>query len=401
MNEEICEHGRCTGCEACVQACPVQCISMTEENDGFFYPRIDINKCIHCNKCRKICPVNTVVKKNNESSFFMGWHKDEEILRQSSSGGAFTAIAKIVLDKGGVVFGAYFDENDFTVKHIDIESEDDLYKLRLSKYYQSRINSCYVRAKEYLESGRLVLFSGTACQIAGLYNFIGKKYNNLITVDVLCHGATSKKVVEEYIRSKEKKYKKKVRTFRFRLKPNDSDWQRGGGTRMRIDFLDGTHKVENKDTDTFFVGFNDYLFLRNSCYNCQYTGTKRIADITLADFWGVDLNDISEHQRRYGVSLILVNSEKGKKIVSLLHEDMEIHSADKERAVSGNLALRRPGRRNKKRELFFKNLGIKDFDELVKKYESYKYFQYIRKKIIVSVIGDSNYEKLKKKLGRG
>lgn len=228
MISENCKYELCTGCGSCLQSCPMHCISMQEFKDGFLYPIIDSERCIHCNKCRSVCPINKEKSVNDEAEFFMGWHKDINVLTKSSSGGAFTAIASLVLEQGGIVYGAYFEEDTFSVKHISIENINDLDKLRLSKYYQSQIEEVYIEIKAILQTGREVLFSGTACQIAGLYSYLGGDYRNLITVDVLCHGVTNKKVVNAYIRSKEKRYKKTVKTFRFRLKPNDSDWLRRG-----------------------------------------------------------------------------------------------------------------------------------------------------------------------------
>ena len=164
-----------------------------------------------------------------KSRFFMGWHKDEKILLNSSSGGAFTAIADLILEQGGIVFGAWFDDINHTVQHIGIEKSNELWKLRLSKYFQGRIYDCYTLAESELKTGRQVLFTGTGCQIAGLYKYLGKEYGNLLTVDILCHGITSKKIIDAYIKSKEKRYKRKIKTFRFRLKPSDSDWMQGGG----------------------------------------------------------------------------------------------------------------------------------------------------------------------------
>lgn len=224
---EICPKDECTGCEACATACPTQCISMMAECDGFYYPEIDPSKCIECHKCVKTCPNNYELKKG-VSDFYMGWHRDKDVLLNSSSGGAFTAISQYVLRKNGIVYGAYFDEDTQRVEHISVEKEEQLYKLRLSKYFQSRINECYKNVEIELKKNRLVLFTGTACQIAGLYKFLNREYDNLITADVLCHGVTSKKVVDKYIDSKEKRYRKKIKRIRFRLKPSDSDWMQGG-----------------------------------------------------------------------------------------------------------------------------------------------------------------------------
>ena len=227
---KICKIAECTGCEACVSICPVQCISMQVNTDGFYYPFIDELKCIKCKRCVNTCPNNSELKRGN-AEFFMGWHKSREVLLSSSSGGAFTGIAEVVLANNGVVFGAFFDEDKRLVEHIAVEDKYELYKLKLSKYFQSRINDSYINAEKYLKEGRQVLFSGTGCQIAGLYKYLNKQYDNLITVDVLCHGITSKKVVDSYIKSKENKYKKEIKSFRFRIKPNDGDWMKGGGQR--------------------------------------------------------------------------------------------------------------------------------------------------------------------------
>lgn len=391
---KICNLNECTACEACVQSCPVACITMKENKDGFLYPNIDENKCISCLKCAKVCHNNQKLAKN-KSIFYMGWHKDIEILKKSSSGGAFTAIADFVLEQGGVVFGAAFDKETRSVKHVAVENGKNLDEIRLSKYYQGTIDDCYVKTKEILKN-RWVLFSGTACQIAGLYTFLGKDYVNLITVDVLCHGVASHKVVDEYIKCKEKKYKKKIVDFKFRLKPNDSDWMNGGGTKIKLYFDNGTSSVVNNETDTYFVGFNSYLFLRNSCYNCKYIGTERIADFTLADYWGVPIEQITDKERKYGVSLILANSDKAKKIIHMLKRDMIIKQIDPRNAISHNQALEKPSTFNPHRISFFRKLGRRDFDKLVYMYNWKRYGKIFLKRFIKRILGDSRYNSVMK-----
>ena len=389
---KICDVKKCTGCEACAIACPTNCIKMIPNFDGFYYPQIDNSVCIGCGKCIKICPVNSEVKKGN-ASFYMGWHKSQDVRINSSSGGAFTAISDYVLDNRGVVFGAYFDDKKHTVEHICVDNKNDLWKLRLSKYFQGRINESYKNAKKMLSDGRLVLFTGTGCQIAGLLKYLNKEYENLITVDVLCHGVTSKKVVDAYIKSKEKKYKKSVKTFRFRLKPPDSDWIFGG---IRLDFTDGSRIIENKETDTFFMGFNNYLFLRESCYQCKYVGKERIADISLADYWGLDLNTISDKNRKEGVSLIIVNSDKGRNILDKTRNEMEIFPANPVKAISANQALSKPSTQNQYRNKFFCKFDYVDFDTLVHRYNRFNYLKIFARRMF----GDSYYVFLKRLLVR-
>ena len=392
---EICKIKECTGCEACASICPLHCIEMRPDQDGFYYPVIDGAKCNECGKCVRTCPNHSELKRGT-SDFYMGWHKDDEVLLNSSSGGAFTAIADLVFGREGIVFGAWFDEEKRTVEHIGVDTSGCLGRLRLSKYFQGRINDCYKMVETQLNTGRMVLFSGTGCQVAGLYKYLGRAYENLISADVLCHGITSGKVIGRCMESKEKKYGKKIKTFRFRLKPSDSDWMQGGGTRMRLDFDDGTRVIEEKDADTFFLGFNRYLFLRKSCYNCKYCGTERISDITLADFWGVDLTKLSESQQKKGVSLIAANSDKGRQIVKKLFRDMVIEEADRDRAIAANQAFRKPGAENDKRRAFFSKIDSVDFDKLVYKYN---WTAYLKMKAR-GLLGDKIYEDLKKLSGR-
>lgn len=390
----ICEKNKCTACGACEQICPQNAVQMSFDENGFFYPRIDDSKCIQCKQCIRVCHNNNVLEVT-PASFYMGTHKDIDVLKKSSSGGAFTALSEYVIKKGGVVFGASFDEKTRKVYHVSIKSADELDRIRLSKYYQGTIDKCYQEVKEYLKCG-FVLFSGTACQIAGLYSFLGGKDDNLITVDVLCHGVTSKKVVDSYIRGKEKKYGKKAISYRFRLKPDDSVWFSGGSTKMRVDFDDGTSMIEPAEKDTFFIGFNKYLFLRESCYTCKYVGTNRISDFTLADYWGVDIEDISIKEHDYGVSLILANSNRAKQIVTELTDSIEIKPINPEVAIKCNQALSKPSTKNRYRLEFFNEIDRTDFDKLIIKYNK-RHFIKVK---IKDLLGRDNIKKIKKLLGK-
>ena len=181
------EKDRCCGCYACYNACPVNAISMVEDEKGFKYPKVDEKKCINCGLCEKVCPIlNKTEKNNNDVKAFAMYNKNEEERMKSSSGGVFSLIAKAILSEDGVVFGASFNEENEVV-HIEVNSVDDLDKIRRSKYVQSKIGDTYKRAKKYLESGKKVLFTGTPCQINGLYSFLQKDYENLYTQDIICH----------------------------------------------------------------------------------------------------------------------------------------------------------------------------------------------------------------------
>ena len=187
----------CCGCTACLHVCPVKCITMQEDEEGFFYPVIEKEKCIHCHKCEKVCPVRNADSINTKTETYVGYSKDDEIRKQSSSGGIFSVVAEWILLQNGVIFGAAFDQN-FEVHHIAIETNGELGKLRGSKYVQSRLENVYPVVKQYLEIKRKVLFTGTACQIAGLKRYLNKEYENLYTVDVLCHGVPSPKIWRMY-----------------------------------------------------------------------------------------------------------------------------------------------------------------------------------------------------------
>lgn len=195
---------------------------------------------------------------------------------------------------------------------------------------------------------------------------------------------------DAYIKSKERKYRMPIKTFRFRLKPDQSDWIKGGGTRMRVDFANGTSKIQNKDTDTFFVGFNNYLFLRRSCYQCRYAGDERIADFTLADFWGVPLDKIPDLQRKFGVSLLLTNSRKAEEILPELSKEFYYKEIDPQSAIPFNQALVKPSTINPNREEFFSLLGKKGFDSLVYRYNRKFYAKKRIRHLMNTVLGEKH-----------
>ena len=397
--EEICKIDSCTGCGLCRKVCPVSCISMKENAEGYNYPEINNQKCINCGKCTRMCPSNNEFNKH-PGSFYMGWHKDDNVLLKSSSGGAMTALAQITFERGGVVFGAYMDPDSHEIYHVEIDSEENLDCIRLSKYYQGVSSDTYPRVKELISRKTPVMFTGVACQIAGLLSYLGKEKNSryLLTVEVLCHGVANKSIVNGYLNDKQKKIHKKMNDYRFRVKPKDSDWWSGGGTRMRVDFNDGTRFVDNKETGTYFVGFNHYLFLRKSCYECRYVGTERISDITLADFWGVDQEKITQHEKSLGVSVITLNTNKAKELLEDLQGKMVIEPVDQKEVIPYNQAFSKPATVNPNREHFFELFKIVGFDKAVHKCES-KYYTKLRiRKAVIAILGQEKYEKLKNKV---
>lgn len=392
---DICNHNFCTGCGVCKSVCKFDSISFHEDAEGFVYPVVDANKCRKCGTCIRTCPMNRESFNTKPADFYMAWHKDKDVLMHSSSGGVFTALSQYVFRLKGCVFGAAVDFDTHEVYHMMIETEEDLQKLRYSKYYQSNVGNSYEEVRKQLEEDRWVLFSGTACQIAALYQYLGSNQNEkLITMDVLCHGVTSKKIFEKYLESKEKKYDNKVAAYSFRVK-NDSIWWSKGSTMMMM-MMDGSVVYENLKTDTFFTAFNNNIILRESCYRCKFCGTNRISDFTGADFWGIKPEMVDTDQLKTGVSIFLVNSDKAKALLPALINDLEITPIDSALPISHNRALVQPNDRPINRDKFFETIENHDFDRTVKYFYKKKYLKQGFKSGIIKVIGEEQLNNVKK-----
>ena len=310
----------CCGCTACLHICPVGCIKMQEDEEGFFYPIIEKENCIHCHKCEKICPIHNTDNINRKTETFVSYSKDEETRKQSSSGGIFSVIAEWILQQGGVVFGAAFDEN-FEVHHIAIEKKKDLVKLRGSKYVQSRLENVYPETKQYLEIKRKVLFTGTACQIAGLKKYLGKEYENLYTVDILCHGVPSPKIWRMYLEDKKKQYHASITKIEFRNKENG--WK---NYLVNIQFSDMQRYCVHYYKDKFMRMFLDNIDLRPSCYACRFKDFPRASDMTIGDSWGIE-NYMPDMDDDKGTSIILIHSSNGERIFREIRNDLMVKEA--------------------------------------------------------------------------
>lgn len=305
---KLCEKNECVGCGACVNICPHQAIEMTCDERGFNYPIINQDICIGCGLCQKGCfVIHGIEKEFRNGQAFACMLKDEEVLKRSSSGGAFFGLAKAILDDGGIVFGASYNEN-MVVQHCGITQSDDLWKLQGSKYVQSSMGQSYKEVREHLRKNHTVLFSGTGCQIAGLYAYLGKDDDNLITCDVLCKGVPSPRVFADYIDYLKRKYKKNIQSFNFRSKRYE--W--GLGT--EVNFEDGKAK--------FLTGIDGLImrtvgkgYVRESCFSCKFTRGERISDITIGDFWHIGEKYPYTKDASKGVSAILCNTSKGEKLL--------------------------------------------------------------------------------------
>ncbi len=376
---------------ACAAACPNNTINIKTNAEGFIYPQINNLLCNDCGICQEICPVyKSTISANHTSNpdeekvptVFAAWHLDDRVRKDSSSGGVFTALAEEVLSKKGVVVGAAFDET-YTLRHILIDNNDGLEKLRGSKYLQSEIRpTLYKRIKEILEQNRILLFSGTPCQVAGLRSFLHKSYDNLICCDVACHGVPSPKVFDAYKKMLEKQNKAKVMRIAFRRK--DSGWKKYS---VLLSFDNNTEYRSIYNEDPFMLGFLRNIYLRPSCYICQFARIDRPGDITLADFWGVGQKYPQYDKDDKGTSLILVNSSKGNLWFNQIKKSLFLGIADIDTAVGGNPILSQPSVRAQARDTFFRDLGQISFEKIIRKYQLYaptllqKYSRAIKRRI--------------------
>lgn len=348
----------CTGCYACVSKCPQDCIRMAEDDEGFWYPQIREDRCVKCGLCEKACPVLTEIpnhKTERDIRVYAVMHTDEKTRSESSSGGAFSALAETVLAQGGAVFGAAFDEN-FDVHHICLERIEDLPKLRGSKYVQSRIGDAYRQAETILKSGRPVYFSGTACQTSGLLGYLGKDYENLYTQDLICHGVPSPMVWRKYLEYQQTLERSKIKKIFFRDK--SFGWH---NWHLAIDFENGSHYAQSQFRDKMIVSYLRGKCSRPSCYDCKFKQKCRTADFTLADFWGIQ--DIApELDDDRGISSCYVNSPKAQKLFDQARERLSVRELDLDLAVAGNLAMVESERLPANREEFLEEIKRKSFE---------------------------------------
>ncbi|MBQ8833648.1 MAG: Coenzyme F420 hydrogenase/dehydrogenase, beta subunit C-terminal domain [Oscillospiraceae bacterium] len=338
----------CCGCGACAQVCVKNCITMKADEEGFRYPSVDMQQCVNCGLCERVCPIlnKPETEAPSQVSAYAAYTNEEAIREASSSGGIFTLLAEAVLSRQGVVFGAAFDEK-FDVHHVMVDRLEDLWRLRGSKYVQSRIGDTYRQAKEQLESGRPVLFSGVACQIAGLKNFLGKNYSKLYTVDVLCHGVPSPRAWNKYKQAQETAVDSEIQSIFFRSKV--AGWKKFS---MVLEFQNGGQYCELLSEDAFMKWFLRDICLRPSCHSCRFKSLPYPADITLGDAWGIDrlMPDMDDDR---GTSVVLVNTEKGSTLWAKIQDRMVVRQGDVEQLLAPNGAAKKSVKAHPKRKAFF------------------------------------------------
>lgn len=336
------EKKNCTGCGACSFACKHHAIDMREDIEGFFYPDINKNLCTGCGLCIKSCPIafsqqNT--KDNRE--FYLATTPINEYFSKSATIGVCTMLAESIINSGGVVYGAWLDETTWKCKHICISTLPDIEKIRNSKYTQSEIHQCLRDVENNLKSGKTVLFVGTPCQIAGLKSFLFHAYNNLYTIDLICHGVYSYKILQEEVKYWGKIYNGVINNFRFRSK-RVYPWERGGV--INFDVTNKKNKVEHIEIlGPFSPTYRCYAYsgnginynLRLSCYHCQFRAEERYGDITVGDSWFMKKNFpeiFSGENNRNGISLLLINTSKGHDIMNMISQKLNLFKLEKSQA---------------------------------------------------------------------
>jgi acetyltransferase-like isoleucine patch superfamily enzyme/coenzyme F420-reducing hydrogenase beta subunit len=364
----ITDKTKCCGCNACGDACGKNAISFKVDIEGFWYPEVDKETCVDCGLCEKVCPIINIgeLKKNDfeiPSHTYAAIHNNMKIRWDSTSGGAYSALAETMLEKGGYISGAIYNEGFTGVHNFVTNNPNDLEKLRSSKYLQSNAEGLFKQIKQLLTKGEKVLACGTPCQMAALRSFLRKDYDNLIIVDFICRGVNSPKVYRAYLDSLEKKYGSKV--VYVKAKNKELGWR---NLTRKVTFANGQSYYGVHMEDDFRRGYHTNVFCRPSCYDCQFKGFPRIADITIADYWGIERID-KNLDNNTGTSMILLNSKKGEVFFDMAKGNLEYKETPFEAIMRGNPALKQsiePAKINRKE--FFEDLDSYDFDYVVQKY---------------------------------
>lgn len=352
----------CCGCSACAQICPKSCIKMIEDTDGCLYPQANIEYCIECGLCEKVCSIiNNKPEDKFEQHAYIVQHKDMEVLRESTSGGAFTAIAQYVLNQGGVVCGAAYDEH-LIVRHQFCDTVEGLSKYRNSKYVQSIIGDTYTQTRNFLKQGRLVMYSGTPCQLEGLLSFLRKPYENLITLDVVCHAVPAPLMFRKYQEWQKRKNDGIIQNILFRDKHYGYKY-----STMSVYKKNGKNYFEGIDTDPYLRAFFQHISLRPSCYNCQFKKIHRPVDFTIWDCFDVDKFS-KEMDNDKGVTRVLCHSERANTILNGLNDSLKIMEINPHAAIEGEKEIWQSVEPNPLRDMFFKDLNSMDVEDCFSKY---------------------------------
>ncbi len=364
------EKEKCCGCRVCEKVCPKSAITMEEDENGFLYPHIDEQKCIDCGLCLKKCAFQSGYKTRKEFEPSYGYaarHKDFATMMKSRSGGAFPVLSDIILKEHGVIYGCGYDETEGFYKVVHKKAQNQVQRDEFcgSKYVQSDLGNVFPELKEELEKGTRVLFSGTGCQVGALHTYLGKEYENLITVDIVCHGVPSPKIWREFLHMREKETHKKITGVDFRDKSKF-------GWKAHWESL--TIGEEKMSSQLYRKIFSMAVATRPSCFQCVYANKNRPGDITLADFWGHEKAVPGFYDDDKGLSLVLVNTEKGKKLWDEAQEAMD--TVDCTGYPYRHTNMKRPTARPERYEEFWEDYHAHGFDYIMKKYCNYEVVPY-------------------------
>lgn len=358
----------CYGCEACSQACPVAAIKMVTNPEGFLYPLINTQRCIECNLCNTVCPIGdenlNLILHPRPLVVYAGWNKSLEKVSESTSGGVFAVLAEHILSMEGVVYGCAWRAERLEAFHTRVTTLQALKALKGSKYVQSRIGNVYINLKADLEQNKPVLFSGTPCQVAGLRLFLRKNYPTLYTVDLVCHGVPSPLMFSEYIGWLERKRKAHISHFKFRdQKMNDR--------RSYVSWVENETKKKMTLTglQPYSFGFYQSYLSRNACYTCAFSTDRRVADITLSDFWGAEKHHPElKNARSHGFNMIACNTKKGIRLLRIIQPQISCMESNWKYAVDGDVRLRQAEARPWVRDVIYAELRSRGFDHIAHRY---------------------------------
>ncbi|MGI6010622.1 MAG: Coenzyme F420 hydrogenase/dehydrogenase, beta subunit C-terminal domain [Ruminococcus sp.] len=368
------EAGKCCGCRTCEHVCPQSAITMEEDKHGFLYPHIDSDKCVDCGLCLKKCAFQSGYPTRKEFEPVYGYaarHKDRTIMMKSRSGGAFTAISDQILQQNGVVYGAGYDEKlkFFKVVHKRAQTQEERNEFRGSKYVQSDLDGVFLQVKKDLEEGRKVLFSGVGCQVGALHKFLGKEYDNLLTMDLVCHGVPSPRFWADFLHMREREEGGHVTGADFRDKVRF-----GWKAHRETVTVDGKAISSRLYTKVFYLD----TAARPSCFECVYANRNRVGDITIADFWGHEQAVPGFAEDNKGVSLVMVNTNKGLQIWKKAAESMDVIECTGYPYRHTN--MKRPTKRPENYDEFWEDYLEKGFDFVMQKYCGYEVVSYYRRK---------------------
>lgn len=390
---------QCCGCNACEMVCGKKAITMIEDEYGFRFPQIDTEKCVGCGSCQKVCCINNDVELCKPGTVYAASYKNKDISAKSASGGIFAALAKQVLTEGGIVFGSAYTKQ-FDVEVISIEKIEDLPRLQGSKYVQSSMNSSFRKIKSELQAGRTVLFCGVPCQVEALKRFLGRSYENLLLVDIVCHGVPSNRMLKDYLAFLADKKQMEVQSIQFRTKT------KGQNVYGEIAYRQVSHTGEIAYRQEPLISYKSSyykLFLncqtfRDSCYHCKFAGTKRPGDISLCDYWGIedehpDFVKEVEKEGLAGISAIMLNTNAGLAFFERLKQEFLLRESTVEQVAKHNPQLQAPSVETAERKQVmdcYRQSGYQGVDDF--------YFKKYRMKILTSDIGQVLPNSWKKKI---